>query len=97
MSSRRTTVVQPDERVSCVGVSHSFGRLVPPRSGPHPLNVASDVGGLRELATAVVPRDVDAAGLAHAVDELLTSPPARNEHHPLEKTVRAHRDAYGLA
>ena len=60
-------------------------------------SIASDVGGLRELATAVVPRDVDAAGLADAVDELLAAPPPRNGHDPVEATVQAHRDAYGLA
>jgi glycosyltransferase involved in cell wall biosynthesis len=83
-------VVCPYTRASQSGILALAGQLGVP-------SIASDVGGLGELATAVVPRDVDAAGLARAVDDLLASPPPRNGHDPVEATVSAHRRAYGLA
>jgi glycosyltransferase involved in cell wall biosynthesis len=83
-------VVCPYTRASQSGILALAGQLGVP-------SIASDVGGLRELATAVVPRDVDAAGLARAVDELLASPPPRNGRDAVEVTVSAHRRAYGLA
>ena len=83
-------VVCPYTRASQSGILALAGQLGVP-------SIASDVGGLRELATTVVPRDVDAAGLANAVDELLASPPPRDGHDPVEKTIQAHRHAYGLA
>jgi len=58
--------------------------------------IASDVGGLRELATVMVPRAVDAAGLGRAVDELLAAAPARNGRDPVRATVEAHRVAHGM-
>jgi glycosyltransferase involved in cell wall biosynthesis len=83
-------VVCPYTRASQSGILALAGQLGVP-------SIASDVGGLRELATAVVPRDVDAAGLASAVDALLASPPSRNGRDPVEATLAAHRQAYGLA
>jgi glycosyltransferase involved in cell wall biosynthesis len=83
-------VVCPYTRASQSGILALAGQLGVP-------SIASDVGGLRELATAVVPRDVDAAGLASAVDELLASPPPRNGRDPVEATLTAHRKAYGRA
>jgi glycosyltransferase involved in cell wall biosynthesis len=83
-------VVCPYTRASQSGILALAGQLGVP-------SIASDVGGLRELATAVVPRDVGAAGLAHAVDDLLTSLPPRNGRHPVEATLNAHRRAYGIA
>jgi len=58
--------------------------------------VACDVGGLADLTTIVVAPTVDPATLAHAVDQLLTSPPPRTPGDPVEATVAAHRRAYGL-
>jgi len=83
-------VVCPYTRASQSGVLALAAQLGVP-------SIASDVGGLRELATAVVPRDVDAAGLARAIDELLTAPPPRDSRDPLAATLQAHRQAYGLA
>ena len=83
-------VVCPYSRASQSGILALAGQLGVP-------SIASDVGGLRELATAVVPRDVDAAELARAVDTLLASPPSRNSRDPVEATLAAHRQAYGLA
>jgi glycosyltransferase involved in cell wall biosynthesis len=83
-------VVCPYTRASQSGILALAGQLGVP-------SIASDVGGLRELATAVVPRDVDATGLARAVDELLAAPPARDERDPVEATLQAHRQAYGVA
>jgi glycosyltransferase involved in cell wall biosynthesis len=83
-------VVCPYSRASQSGILALAGQLGVP-------SIASDVGGLRELATAIVPRDVDAAGLARAVDALLASPPSRNGRDPVEATLAAHRQAYGLA
>jgi glycosyltransferase involved in cell wall biosynthesis len=83
-------VVCPYSRASQSGVLAVAAQLGVP-------TIASDVGGLRELATAVVPRDVDAAGLAGAVDALLAAPPARDGSDPVRATVEAHRRAYGVA
>ena len=83
-------VVCPYSRASQSGVLAVAGQLGVP-------TVASDVGGLRELATAVVPRDVDAAGLARSVDELLATPAARAAQDPVAATVEAHRRAYEVA
>jgi glycosyltransferase involved in cell wall biosynthesis len=83
-------VVCPYARASQSGVLAVAGQLGVP-------TVASDVGGLRELATAVVPQDVDAAGLARCVDELLAGPPSGNGHDRARATVEAHRRAYGAA
>ena len=74
-------VVCPYARASQSGILALAAQLGVP-------SIASDVGGLRELATTVVPCDVDAAGLADAVDELLAAPPPRNGHDPVEKTIR---------
>jgi glycosyltransferase involved in cell wall biosynthesis len=82
-------VVCPYSRASQSGILALAAQLGVP-------SIASDVGGLRELATTVVPRDVDAAGLARAVDDLLTSPPPRNGRDPVAATLAAHRQAYGL-
>jgi glycosyltransferase involved in cell wall biosynthesis len=83
-------VVCPYTRASQSGILALAGQLGVP-------SVASDVGGLRELATSVVPRDVDAVGLAHAIDELLVAPRARDVHDPVAATLEAHRHAYGVA
>jgi glycosyltransferase involved in cell wall biosynthesis len=83
-------VVCPYTRASQSGVLALAAQLGVP-------SIASDVGGLRELATVVVPRDVDAAGLARAIDELLSSPPPRDSRDPVAATLQAHRQAYGLA
>ena len=82
-------VVCPYSRASQSGILALAAQLGVP-------SIASDVGGLRELATAVVPRDVDAAGLARAVDALLATPPTRNGRDPVDTTLAAHRQAYGL-
>jgi glycosyltransferase involved in cell wall biosynthesis len=83
-------VVCPYTRASQSGILALAGQLGVP-------SVASDVGGLRELATSVVPRDVDAVGLAHAIDELLVAPRARDVRDPVAATLEAHRHAYGVA
>jgi glycosyltransferase involved in cell wall biosynthesis len=83
-------VVCPYTRASQSGILALAAQLGVP-------SIASDVGGLRELATAVVPRDVDAAGLARAIDNLLTSPPPRDSRDPVAATLQVHRRAYGLA
>jgi glycosyltransferase involved in cell wall biosynthesis len=88
--SAADVIVCPYTRASQSGILALAAQLGIP-------SIASDVGGLRELATAVVPRDVDAAQLARAVDELLASPPPRNGRDPVDATVSAHRRAYGLA
>ena len=82
-------VVCPYSRASQSGVLAVADQLGVP-------TIASDVGGLRELATVVVPRAVDAAGLARAVDELLAAAPAPNGRDPVRATVKAHRLAYGM-
>lgn len=82
-------VVCPYSRASQSGVLALAWQLGTP-------TVASDVGGLRELATAVVPADVDGAGLARAIDALLTSAPAHVARDPAGATVAAHRRAYGV-
>ena len=83
-------VVCPYSRASQSGVLAVAGQLGVP-------TVASDVGGLRELATAVVPRDVDATGLARSVDEVLATAAARAAQDPVAATVEAHRRAYEVA
>jgi glycosyltransferase involved in cell wall biosynthesis len=83
-------VVCPYSRASQSGVLALASQLGVP-------TIATDVGGLRELATAVVPHDVEAAGLARAVDELLAAAPVRNGHDPVRATVDAHRRAYRVS
>ena len=83
-------IVCPYTRASQSGVLAVAGQLGVP-------SVATDVGGLRELATVVVPRDVGAAELARAVDDLLAAAPARGGSDPVRATVEAHRRAYGVA
>jgi glycosyltransferase involved in cell wall biosynthesis len=58
--------------------------------------VATDVGGLSELATITVARHAGAAAVAGAVDALLASPPPHARCVPREATVAAHRRAYGM-
>jgi hypothetical protein len=58
--------------------------------------IACDVGGLVDLATVVVPRNVSPASLARAIDELVASPPPRTIADPVEATVIAHRLAYTI-
>jgi glycosyltransferase involved in cell wall biosynthesis len=82
-------VVCPYARASQSGILALAGQLGLP-------SVASDVGGLRELATSVVPRDVDAAGLARAIDEVLVARPARDSIDSVTSTLQAHRHAYGI-
>lgn len=82
-------VVCPYERASQSGVLALARQLGVP-------TVATDVGGLGELATALVPADVGPDALAGAIDDLLASAPPPRKADPAEATVAAHRKAYRI-
>jgi glycosyltransferase involved in cell wall biosynthesis len=58
--------------------------------------LATDIGGLSELATRTVARDADPMAVAMAVDELLASPRPRAAPAPSLALVAAHRRAYAF-